>query len=512
VAAESEKKAQLKVVPSPATPADPVSRALTELQKALKGAALYPTGHPCRSESLQHAFDVLQPLCAEREFLVSVNRQGFAKSGKPLEASAMLVQLARECLIRRIRSITFLTELRRQDLGAFVQLLNEEPHKVQSAGGIACRIEQAGILSIRVNEEEVATLRDRELFGDPVSWESPQGEEPPEPEEIVRRMELESDDGRYQELGRLLVVRVRLEKLGVAQVPVLERLLSHHTDPARTLLQREYALFILEHLADGAAELLMDCLTNPDYEAKEGIHLILKSLGGKGAYWIIQRVCLVQGLYERKVLAAALVELGPRALPPLVAMLKDERWWVVRNMVSIIGELKSQECVPALKQALAHEDLRVQREAIRALMKCGGAEAEGALVRLLEEEDEGVLRQAVICLGLMRSRLAVPQLLRLLEKRDLLLKELPMKKEVLAALGRIGDRRATPALMRVVSGWFALGRREELQVAAASALGTLGDEAALPLLRKRAGRGGRLAAACAEAVEGIERLFGGHHE
>ncbi|UFS72238.1 HEAT repeat domain-containing protein [Geomonas sp. RF6] len=512
MAAEAENKRQLKVVPPPAPTSDSVSRALTELHKAVKGGAFYPPGHPCRLETVQHAFEALQPLCAERELFVSVHRQGFTRGEKALEASPMLVHLARECLIRRIRSITFLRELRRQDLGAFIQLLNEEPHKVQGAGGMGCRIEQAGISTIKVNEQEIATLRDRELFGDPVSWESPAGEEPPEVEEIVRRMDLETDDGRYQELGRLLVVRVRQKKLGVAQVKVLERLLAHHTDSERTLLQCEYALFILEHLADGAAELLLDCLVNPDFQEKEGIHRILQALGGKGAYWIIQRVCLVQGLYERKVLAAALVHLGPRALPPLVAMLKDERWWVVRNMVAIIGELKCQECVPALRQALAHEDLRVKREAIRALMKCGGSEAEGVLVKLLEDQDEGVLQQAIICLGLMRSRQAVPHLLRLLEKRDLLLKDLAVKKEVLGALGRIGDRRATAPLLRTLSGWLSFGRREELAVAAASALGTLGDETALPVLRKKAAGGGRLAVACGEAVEGIERLFGGHHE
>src|SRR6185369_2972070 len=146
------------------------------------------------------------------------------------------------------------------------------------------------------------------------------------------------------------------------------------------------------------------------------------------------------------------------------------------------------------------------------LMKTGGVEAEGALVNLLDDPDEGMLRQAIVCLGFMRSRQAVPALLRILEKRDFLLKELALKKEILTALGRIGDRRATQPLVRLLSGWLPLGRREELKVAVAAALGALGDETALPILRKKSAGSGRVAEACAEAVEGIERLFGGHHE
>jgi HEAT repeat protein len=321
-------------------------------------------------------------------------------------------------------------------------------------------------------------------------------------------------DARYQELGRELVARCRGGAAGLAILPALEELLRQHLDPQKSLQQREYALFTLKLLADGAADLLLDSLESRDFEDKEAIHRVLAALGGKGAYWIIQRICLAQGLFERKALATALVAVGEPAVAPLLAMLKDERWYVVRNMVSIIGELRCTECLSALKKPLYHHDVRVRKEAIRAVMKTGGEPAEALLIALLEEPDEGLVRHAILSLGLMRSRQALPTLLKFLERRDLLLKGLEVKKELLAAVGRIGDRRATGQILRMLGtrGWPVLGRWLELKVAAASALGVLGDETALPALTRLSAGYGALAVACREALDAIERVSGGGHD
>jgi HEAT repeat protein len=183
-------------------------------------------------------------------------------------------------------------------------------------------------------------------------------------------------------------------------------------------------------------------------------------------------------------------------------------------MVSILGELRCSECIPELKRPLYHEDVRVRKEAIRALMKIGGEAAESALIPLLEEQDEGLVRHVILSLGLMRSRQAVPGLLKLLERRDLLLKGLEVKKELLLALGRIGDRRSTGHLLKMLvpRGWPVLGRWLELKIAVAAALGVLGDEAALPAVTALAAGTGALAEACREAQDAIERVSGGIHD
>jgi len=516
----------LKLVPAPESAGSPV-QALVELHKAVKGAGFYPKGHPSRAEPLQRAFELLRRLVVERELLLGVNRQGFLFEGELIKGNTMVHQLATECFIRRVANITFMQDLLPGDLVLFVHLLSSDQQKTASIGGVARQMEESGARTIWVNEKDLASIwakrsgYDDEEAGE--GWDSfPTPEPAPTPvqpqsrnaAELLRLMSEEMADVRYQELGRELVGRFQADPGAVPFLPVLEELLRQHQDQQRSLPKREYALFTLGHIADEVADLLLGMLESRDCRDREGIHRVLAAMGGKGAYWVIQRICLAEGLFERKALAAALVALGPPAIAPLVAMLKDERWYVVRNMVAIIGELRSTDCVLALKKPLYHDDVRVRKEAIRALMKIGGEPALITLLPLLEETDEAVVRHAILTLGLMRSREAVPPLLRLLERRDLLLKDLGVKKEITAALGRIRDRRATGQLIKMLGsrGWCVFGRWLELKVAIASALGRLGDEAALPVLAGLARGSGALAEACREALDAIERVSGGSHD
>ena len=514
-------KKLLKLLPPSENPGF-LAQALVELHKAVKGAGFYPNGHPYRIATLQRAFQLLRGLVVERELILGVNRQGFLLVGEPMEGNAMVHQLAHECFIRRIATMTFMQDLLPGDLGVFVDLLNSDHQKAASMGGVARELEERGVRTIWVNEKDLASIwAKRPPYDEGVNegWDSMPMDQAPPPVmqrgvgELLQLMAEEKADARYQELGRELVARFQSEP-EVPVLPVLEELLRQHRDQERSLPKREYALFTLEHLADGAADLLLDSLESRDCEDREAIHRVLTALGGKGAYWVIQRISLAEGLFERKSLAAALVAMGSPAIAPLVAMLKDERWYVVRNMVAIIGELRCTDCVLALKKPLHHADIRVRKEAIRALMKIGGESAVLMLLPLLDEQDEGVLRHTVLSLGLMRSREAVPSLMRLLERRDLLLKELGVKKEVVMALGRIGDRRVTGQLLKMLGtrGWPVIGRWLELKVTLAATLGMLGDEAALPALTSLARGSGALAEACREALDALERVSGGAHD
>ena len=538
-------KKPLKLAPAPAETSTPLALGLVELFKAVKGAGFYPEGHPYRVETLRRAFDALRGSLSERELVLAVNRQGFLLDGRGVEG-AMVLLLARECFIRRIASITFLRDLLLGDLELLVQLLNSDPLRAVASGGLARELEERGARTIWINEKDLDAIWAKRGIGAGIEGTGAAGEAmfpggagsgegweelaegglvggelpagaaqaaagPLGVPELLLQMDQARGEERYQELGRALLDRLRDHPGEVPILAVLEELLRQHRDAHKSLQQREYALFTLDHLADGAADDLLDSLESRECSEKEGIHQVLAALGGKGAYWIIQRICLAQGLFERKSLATALIGVGAPAIPPLVAMLKDERWYVVRNMVSIMGELRSSECVAALKRPLYHQDLRVRKETIRALMKIGGEAAEGALIPLLEEPDEGVVRHAVLSLGLLQSRQAVPPLLNLLEKRDLLLKGLVVKKELVVALGRIGDRRATGALLKLLGtrGWPVLGRWLELKIEVAA---TLGDEAALPALAGLAAGRGALAEGCREALDAIERVSGGIHD
>lgn len=515
----------LRLVTPPTPTVGALMHGLVELHRAVKGAGFYPQGHPARTEALQRVFDAFTGMVAERELVLTVSRQGIAHDGEGVEGNSMVLQLAHECFIRRVSSITFMQDLVIADLEGFIRLLNGDPHKIAAAGGFAHQLEKAGVTTVWINEKDLDVIWEKRAlasFGAPGDGErgfddleiAAAAEEAPDRKSVTEILELmaqEKGDARYQALGRDILDRMQENPHETPLLPVLSELLRQYQEQERSLPQREYALFVLKQLADSADRVLLAPLESRTFRDKESIHRILAVLGGKGAYWLIQRICLAPGLYERKALATALVSIGPPAIAPTLAMLNDERWYVVRNMVSILGELRCSECIGDLKKPLYHDDVRVRKEAVRALMKMGGEEAETTLIPILEEDDDGLVRHAILALGLMRSRQAVPALLWLLERRDLLLKGLEVKKELLVALGRIGDRRATAPLLKLLKpkGWPVLGRWLELKIAVAAALGVLGDETALPTLTALSAGSGALAEACREAQDAIERLSGG---
>jgi HEAT repeat protein len=189
-------------------------------------------------------------------------------------------------------------------------------------------------------------------------------------------------------------------------------------------------------------------------------------------------------------------------------MLQDERWYVVRNMVAILGEIGRRECVAAMKATANHDDQRVRKEAIRSLVKIGGKEAEAIIIGLLADRNQAIVRQSILSLGIMKSKSAMQPLIEIVAERELFLGSLDMKKEALQAIGRIGDRRAGAYLLELLESrhFVVWNRWEELKAHAAAALGQIGDESALPVLKKKAERGGLLGSACSEAVDNIERV------
>jgi len=513
---------------------------LADLHKALKALSFYPQGHPLRVENLSAAHRSMMSLAAGKELVLQVTRKGFVNStGEVLpDLNPMAQSLARELFIRRIQQVTFLADLSEADLQAFLLILTIDPQQIQSAGGVETLMVQRGITTIWLNEVDLSVIWQKRQELEAANDSAPQvdqgeevgaateeeallaqqvaHEENPEYSliELLTLMNKETDDNLYLRYARELVGKAEACKAKgdfAPLLPVMEGLMEQADEPARNTIQREYAGFSLEQVVAGqTTDYLLQQLEQRDSASCEGIHRILRRIGTKVVYVIVQRLCVANSLLARKALATAIVRIGPAAVPALVAMLKDDRWYVVRNMVAILGEIRDRECAEDLRPAAEHEDPRVRKETIRSLVNIGGKVAETIIIRMLEDRDTSIVKQAIFSLGVMRSHLAVQPLIEIVALRDLFMRFLPVKREALQALGRIGDRRATPHLLGLLQNWhwFSWAKGEELKIAAAVALGQLGDESALPALKTRMAAGGNLGKACGEAVDNIERLAG----
>lgn len=512
--------------------ADRNAAVIADVYKALKSLTFYPENHPQRHTCVRQAHQSLLQHLDGRELVLAAGRTGFsdAGGGAPVGNNTKAAGFARELFVRRVQRLTVLGDVTMEDLQAFLQLLVMDPRAVQEAGGMETLMHQCAIRGIWANEVDLSVIRQKrqELEAESAETHVLAESVPPVPElpfsfdisdphdlpfvALLDLLDEEPTDNRYLQLAKIVVDRAeKLVAAGDFEPVVLAIVLvrRHGEDPTRSEFQRDYAWFTFEQLAAGAmGDHLLDQLQDIDQERNEWIYLILQRLGAKVVYAIIQRLCLAEGIATRKALATALVRIGEPAIPPLIVMLGDERWYVVRNMVAMLGEINSRDWVPEMLEAADHPDPRVRKEMIRTLAKIGGPEAEQTIVRMLTDEDPGIVRQAVVSLGTTRCRAAAEPLLQLLRQPDRFLDTLALKKDLVQALGLMGDRRATPVLLELLAGFHLLarGRWHELKIAAAAALGQLGDPAALPALRRGALRPGALGSACNDAAEAIERL------
>lgn len=526
-------------------PARHYGLALAELAKALKALTFYPKDHPLRGEHLRRAYHGLLSLLETGQLSLFIARSGFANrqgEAPPDDCNPMSKALARELFIRRVQKLTLLPNLQLHDLEQFLLLLTLDPQKIFDGGGMESWMARQRISSIGVNEIDISLISGQRQHIDclptPGEQTSPpaaipeqrdsavfvMSEELPDPfplpekelelEQIVSLMDACREEHRYLQLARILVHKandLKIEGNFTPLFPVLVFLIHHSADQRRSPDQREYALFIFDQVASGEmTDFLLQQLVNKEFSDLGHLFLVIRHLGPKVLGNLIHWLCSTDSLTARKNLANAIIQLGNAAAPSLLPLLKDDRLHVVRNMLVILNEIGTRECLPALKPLACHADERVRKEAIRCLSKIGGEEVETLFIRLLAEKNPELRRGAISALGTMQSQLSVKALLAIVQANDPFLKTLPLKMEALQALGRIGNRQVAPYLVETLRRrfWLAGKKQQELQVAIVGVLGRLRDETVLQTLTQLAKHKGPLGNACRKAIGNIEHLTG----
>jgi HEAT repeat protein len=130
--------------------------------------------------------------------------------------------------------------------------------------------------------------------------------------------------------------------------------------------------------------------------------------------------------------------------------LSDDRWYFVRNIVSILGENKTDQAIAILRKAGDHKNARIRLEVIKGLSSIGGKKAAAVLPKFLQDADYDVQLLAVRAFAdfpRIGAEDAKP-LLPFLEERTLKKKEQELTLEAIKALGRIGGGDAREFLKR----------------------------------------------------------------
>lgn len=192
----------------------------------------------------------------------------------------------------------------------------------------------------------------------------------------------------------------------------------------------------------------------------------------------------------------------------LARYLADSRWYLVRNIVFVLGQIGGSDIVPLLAGCARHGDARVRRAVVHALGQVPPAERQPLLAAVLESDDAQTVSAALA----MLARDAGPGLTAVVLERvtalDFEQRHDDVKSALIAALGDTADDSAIEALGSLVQkgGWFA--RRTAERAAAAQALARIGSPRALAVLH--AGLQSRAEAIRACCQEALARQHGPH--
>lgn len=194
----------------------------------------------------------------------------------------------------------------------------------------------------------------------------------------------------------------------------------------------------------------------------------------------------LKSIPARKNVINALIALGKKDIQSLAKGLNDSRWYVVRNIIYILGKIGDKVAVDYLLKTVNHSDIRVRKEGIKALGELGAPGVFPALRECFNDPEVQIRTAAVRALGNIRSATAKSIILQRMTNAVFVKTEFSEKKEFYEVLSRWKDSDVVEFLMKTFRKkvFFKRAFNDENRACAAYCLGLMGNKDALPLLHK----------------------------
>jgi len=195
---------------------------------------------------------------------------------------------------------------------------------------------------------------------------------------------------------------------------------------------------------------------------------LLGSLGPLAVDPLLEQLADEQDMAVRKSMVDLLCAMAPQYLSEIGAHVNDSRWYVVRNVVTILGSTRSSAMLPYLERTLRHHDVRVRRETIRALSGVSDRVAHEMLIHALTDEDAQNVQLAARNLGAAKVASAIPALEQVARGDGRGSREVGPRVEAIEALGRMGARQSLPTLEALAGRRTIIGAGKTRELAAAA--------------------------------------------
>lgn len=497
--------------------------AIKALAKLLGSIKFYPPGHPSLKDVTTDVTLAFAPLLQGQESVVIVvRRTGFFYEEEPIgSANVMLQKFATSLFSRKVQRLTILKDLSSRDLWEIARVFLLDVDVIQKGGGIQALLQGAKVSTIWVNAVDIKEIFElKEKIEEEKSFlqgssELPETERHPAPGEtlevkvgdaVVPEAALPAGDLPLEELFMAVEMASGDQEFAELLQRLIPALLGNLNEKTAHLVLQTLSLLVQysagEHLSEAKRKTVEQGLLELSSPALLDFYINLlcsrvrlndhrivwekinRTLGDPLARRLLTRLADEDDRVGRRVLLDALISQGKAAFPAIISTLQEDRWSVLRNAAYLLGELRDTAAIEPLRALLRHRDLRVRREALRAMTRIGGNSVIAILAKILLEDDIDLRRQAILCLGATKNPAAIPLLVQFLKQKDWRFIQLEVKIDAVSALGEIGLPDALSSLIDIASNrcLFYRRRNDELRAAAILAIGEIGGSEAVDYL------------------------------
>lgn len=224
-----------------------------------------------------------------------------------------------------------------------------------------------------------------------------------------------------------------------------------------------------------------------DEKKRSELILVLLMIKESSVKYLLNLLSEAREIKSRKSLISALVSLGKDVTPDIISELgKKQPWYYTRNLILILGKTKGPETANYIKEYLKHEDKRVRKEAVNALINLKDTVSVNYLLPYLSsetEEDPYMVKKIISSLEILSEDQVSYLIIRILNDElysHIETEEEDIKQAACYIAGRLRMESTIPLLKKLISkkSIFGInkGHSDSLRTAAIYALFKIGGQ------------------------------------
>ena len=201
-------------------------------------------------------------------------------------------------------------------------------------------------------------------------------------------------------------------------------------------------------------------------------------------------ICELLGLVEtmkmRKVLIETMSEIIGEKPQVLLPYLSDSRWYLVRNMVLILTQLKNSVLLDQVAALITHRDQRVRKEVLKYLITVPEPRAKPLILKFLRDGSPALRIMALQMLGRARLIFALQPITAFIDSGEFEGMSISEKKAVYEAIGELGGEKMLPLFKSMLAKryLFQKAKEKDAVICAVAGLQKIPGEETLKLLEE----------------------------